>query len=258
MGTWGTAIFSDDLASDIKLRFRNKIGSGKSSKDATAELLDEFSEEVNDLDESSVFWFALASTQWSLGRLIEDVKQKALEIIENGQDLERWNENEKDLNKRRQVLNKLKNKLQSEQPLPKKIVKQFMRETKMEKGDLLSYNFANNKYVILRVLEIAEDQNGDRYPLIEVLNHFDNSVPKLAEVHKLDSKIIEDEGIDDGILKIESSGQFYLTQYGKRDSEPWDRLNILEKKTKVKMNKGIGQLYWWRDFDKLLIEVFSK
>jgi len=258
MGTWGTAIFSDDLASDIKLRFRNKIGSGKSSTEATDELLDEYEEEVNDSEESSVFWLSLASTQWNLGRLLENVKQKALEIIENGQDLERWNENEKEKNKRKKVLDKLKIQLLSEQPLAKIINKPFVRKTKMEKGDLLSYNIANDKFVILKVIEIGEDQNGDRYPLIEVLNYFDSSLPKLSQIHKLDAKILNNEGVDDGILKIEPSGQFYLAQYGKRDSEPWDKLNILEKKTKVKIKKGMGELYWWKDFDKLLIEVFSK
>ncbi len=45
MGTWGTAIFSDDLASDIKLEFRNKIGFGKNSIEATEELLKDYSEE---------------------------------------------------------------------------------------------------------------------------------------------------------------------------------------------------------------------
>jgi hypothetical protein len=258
MGTWGTAIFSDDLALDIKLKFRNKISSGKTPREATKELLEEYNEEVNDFDESSVFWFALASTQWSLGRLLENVKQKALEIIENGQDIERWNENKKDFNKRVKVLEKLKYQLQSEQPEPKKIVKQFVRSTKMEKGDLLSYNLANDKYVILRVIEIAEDQSGDRYPLIELLNYFNTSVPKLSELYKLDTKIIDNEGVDDGVLKIEPSGQFYLAQYGKRDNEPWDRLNILTKETKVKVKNGIEQLYRWRDFDNLLIEVFSK
>jgi hypothetical protein len=162
MGTWGTAIFSDDLASDIKSEFRNKIGIGKTSIEATKELLKDYSSEINDDDESSVFWLALASTQWSLGRLLDDVKKNALEIIENGKDLERWKDDEKEFKKRKTVLNKLKDQLLSEQSKPKKVSKPFIRETQMEKGDIVSYQLKNNKFIILKVIEIRQDQSGDR------------------------------------------------------------------------------------------------
>ncbi|MHB1107665.1 MAG: hypothetical protein ACYCZ2_15015 [Lutibacter sp.] len=259
MGTWGTAIFSDDLASDIKLEFRNKIGFGKNSIEATEELLKDYSEEINDYDESSVFWLSLASTQWSLGRLLENVKEKALEIIENGQNLERWKDDEKDFKKRKLVLDKLKNQLLSEQPKPKKIAKPYIRETKFEKGDLIAYQLKNDKFIVLRVIEIQKDQCGDKYPLIETLDFYNNVIPTLKEIEKLNYKDLEkDGGIDDGFLKIEPSGQFYLSSWGKRDKEPLDRLKVLAKKTKVKARKGTSPMFWWRNFDNLIIEAFEQ
>jgi len=114
MRTWGTAMFSDDLASDIKLEYRNKIGFGKSPVVATEEMINDYQHEINDGDESAVFWLALASTQWN------------------------------------------------------------------------------------------------------------------------------------------------IAQYGKRDREPWGRLKIIGKNTKVEIKKGSSRIYWRRDFDNLLIDIFSK
>lgn len=259
MGTWGTAIFSDDLASDVKSEFRNKIGFGKTSIEATEELLKDYSEEIKDSDESSVFWLSLASTQWNIGRLLEDVKEKALKIIENGQDLERWKDDEKNLKKRKLVLEKLKEQLLSEQPKRKKIAKPFIRETILEKGDTISYQLINDKFIILRVIEIRQDQNGDRFPLLEILDFYDNKIPKMNKLEKLDIKDLDnDGGIDDGFLKVESSKQFYLSPYGKRDCEPIDRIKVLSKKKSVKSRKGTSPLYWWRDFDSLILETFEQ
>jgi hypothetical protein len=258
MGTWGTSIFSNDLASDIKSEFRNKISFDKTSIEATKELLIEYNEEIQDYDESSVFWLSLASTQWSLGRLLDNVKEKALEIIENGQDLEKWKDDLKDYNKRKTVLDKLKIQLLSEQPKQKKIAKPFIRETKLEKGDLISYQLSNNKFIVLKIIEIRNDHNGDRYPLIEILDFYKDELPKLSEIEKLDYKNLEkDSGIDDTFLKIKPSGQFYLSPYGKRDIEPSEKIKILRKKTKVKSRKGTSPIFWWKGFENLILETFE-
>ncbi|MBL7872465.1 MAG: hypothetical protein JNM78_12685 [Cyclobacteriaceae bacterium] len=64
MGTWGTSIFSDDLAADIRNEFRIKIGFGKSPIEASKELIDEYKDTLNDSEESSIFWIALSAVQW--------------------------------------------------------------------------------------------------------------------------------------------------------------------------------------------------
>jgi hypothetical protein len=97
MGTWGTAIFSDDLASDLKEDFRDLISDGFSSSEAVEKLLLEY-QPTGDPDEEPVFWLALALTQWKLGRLEERTKLKAISIIDNQNDLKRW-EDSKDQKK---------------------------------------------------------------------------------------------------------------------------------------------------------------
>ena len=118
MGTWGTALYSDDLAADLRGEFRDLIGEGLSSTDAVDRLRTEYSSSLSDPDEAPVFWLALADTGWRLGRLDEQVLQNALRVITSGQDLARW-ETSRDRTKREQVLAKLQRQLQSPPPTPK-------------------------------------------------------------------------------------------------------------------------------------------
>jgi len=90
MGTWGTAIFSDDTASDVRDEFRDLIGEGLSTEQATDKLLRQYAPSLDDPDDGPPFWLGLAVTQWKSGRLLERVKEKALEIIDSGADLKRW------------------------------------------------------------------------------------------------------------------------------------------------------------------------
>lgn len=118
MGTFGTAIFSDDFACDIRDEFKALIGDGMTSEEATKYLLASNFDSSSDEDEASVFWLSLAAIQWKNGRLLEYVKQKAIEVIESGSDLKRWElEGDKKLvGKRQKELVKLKNQLISPQP----------------------------------------------------------------------------------------------------------------------------------------------
>ena len=67
-GGWWS--FPDDTTSDVRDGFRDLIGEALSTEQA--------------------FWLGLAVTQWKCGRLLERVKEKALEIIDTGADLKRW------------------------------------------------------------------------------------------------------------------------------------------------------------------------
>jgi hypothetical protein len=92
MGAWGVAVFSDDLAADVRDEFRDLIGEGLSSTEAVEKLLGEYASSVDDDNEISVFWIALALTQWKLGHLEERTKNEALRLIAAGEDLKRWDD----------------------------------------------------------------------------------------------------------------------------------------------------------------------
>src|SRR4051794_1625008 len=117
MGVFGTAVFSDDDAADIREDYRDSIGDGMSGPDATDKILSEYSGQA----EESVMWLALAATQWKGGRLEERVKKRAIEIIDAGSDLNRWQDNPSLIAKRKVVLEKLRSQLLSPQPPTTKI-----------------------------------------------------------------------------------------------------------------------------------------
>jgi hypothetical protein len=87
MGAWGTALFSDDTACDVRDSCIDLVGDGLTGPEATKALLREWSASLNDPDESPVFWLALAATQWRCGRLEDHVLQQALNVIDSGSDL---------------------------------------------------------------------------------------------------------------------------------------------------------------------------
>lgn len=69
MGTWGTGLYSDDLAMDVRDYYREQLSLGKPEEKITQELIEQNRTFILDDEVASVFWFALADTQWNLGRL---------------------------------------------------------------------------------------------------------------------------------------------------------------------------------------------
>ena len=60
MGAWGTAIFSDDTAADIRGDYKDYIGDGLSPIAGKEKILLEWKEFLNDPDEAPVIWLSLA------------------------------------------------------------------------------------------------------------------------------------------------------------------------------------------------------
>jgi len=127
MGTWGTAIFSDDLAAEVREEFKDHIADGKTPAQARKALVN--SNEIN-LDAPDVqtreFWLALSLILWKMGRLEACVKKQALKIIDSGTNLDDWKEldaSPSDIKRRKAVLQKLKQTLLSPQPEAKNVKK---------------------------------------------------------------------------------------------------------------------------------------
>ena len=69
MGAWGTAVFSDDLAMDVRSEYNFLVSINKENSDIEKLLMDYYSDilNCNDPDED-VFWFALSLSEWKKGR----------------------------------------------------------------------------------------------------------------------------------------------------------------------------------------------
>ena len=169
MGAWGTGLYQDDTTDDIREEYLNYLRIGLTNEEATNKVLEENDWWEEDKEEGSLLWFALADTQWKYGRLMDKVKKQALKYIEEGTDLERWEEDKKLYKKRKEVLEKLKEKLNSPMPEEKKVGKLKMLRSPWKDGDILLYQILDEdlkdhkyykKYVILKVFKISKSKIG--------------------------------------------------------------------------------------------------
>ncbi|VTQ88092.1 hypothetical protein [Hathewaya histolytica] len=169
MGAWGTAIFSDDTADDIRSEYNSLLSVGATDEEATSIIFNMYYfDECEGTEDEPIFWFALALAQWKKGRLTEDIRDAAIKFIDIGDDLERWNIKgaEKDYEKRKKVLKNLKETLLTPMPERKKVRKPTVIISPWKPGDLISYQLNHEsikgekyygKYVLLRVLEVIRD-----------------------------------------------------------------------------------------------------
>ncbi len=184
MGAWGTALFSDDTACDVREDYRDCIGDGLSGPQATDRLLDEWKSSVDDPDEGGVFWLALAVTQWKCGRLEPRVQERALQAIASGSDLRRWADNPKLLRKRSSELAKLEQLLRSPPPPEKRIPKRFRDHCDWEIGELIGYQLRSGSWTLLRVIEYHTDKGGTA-PVCEALEWVGTDFPALEVLKTL-------------------------------------------------------------------------
>lgn len=163
MGAWGPGLYQDDTTCDIKEEYLNLLRVGYTNIDATNYLI-ENSFELEDEELAPLFWFALADTQYKYGRLLPEVKDIAIKYIDSENDLERWKDAEKQYDKRKEVLKKLKEKLNSPQPSEKKVTKLTMRRAYWNPGDILLHQITSeelkehkwyNKYALIKVLGLS-------------------------------------------------------------------------------------------------------
>lgn len=140
MGAWGPKLYQDDMAGEVRDYYKDQLHRGKTGKEVTQELIEQNEYAISDPDDAPVFWFALADTQWNLGRLENFVKEQALNHIRNGYDLRRWKtEDPQEAKIRARVLSELEQKLLSPQPAEKKISQYKLYRCEWKIGDVYAY-----------------------------------------------------------------------------------------------------------------------
>ncbi len=176
MGAWGTGIFQDDTACDVRDDYRSFLGDGLSGQDATARIVKEYASSLADPDEASVVWLALAATQWKLGRLDAETLRQALQVIDSGSNLVRWKGDPKDFAKRQTALEKLRLQILSPQPGEKKVRKQILATCDWPVGTLVAYRLNSGNLAILRVIGYHTDKGG-KFPVCELLDWTGTELP---------------------------------------------------------------------------------
>jgi len=156
MGTWGTAISSNDTYADSYSQFFYLYNDGFEVEEITKRLITENQETINSPEDSNNFWFALAKAQWECKQLDKEVYEKVKNIIESGTDLEVWRDldaDEKDVKKRKAILEKFLSDISAERPKAKSRKKKVIRQPLFEKGNCLTFRFENGNYGGAVVLE---------------------------------------------------------------------------------------------------------
>lgn len=161
MGVWGTGLYQNDISIDVKDDYRNKLRAGKIDEEVYGEMMLEYRNIMTDEDEKYNFWYALGDTMWNLGRLNNDTKEKVLLMMEQDVLGNVW-ESQKDINKRKEVLKSLKEKLLSPMGAKKKISVHKPYITPWKEHDVYIMKMPNDKtefkdwYIVIYVNEVRE------------------------------------------------------------------------------------------------------
>lgn len=247
MGVWGTGIFDDDLAADVKDHFTTLISEGLDPVKATRQLKTDMAEVFGDGEETLVLWLSLAATQWKLGCLLDPVRNKAIRIIDSGKELKRWvDTGPGDVKRREKHLAKLKEKLLSPQPKPRKIRTRVRSSTSFQAGDIVRFQWLENKNIRFCVTELWGDLGGD-YCTISILG-FDDGKP----FRKSSLKVKDLLGPCFALL----------------NHEPEDRITILKRSVGLPDRKELARALnamgrgipvgRWKEFEERIPALFTK
>ncbi len=183
MGAWGTAIFSDDVAADVKGVYKELLEDKVDDLEAQRLTIAQFAD--LDQEESHILWLALAAAQVTYGRLDDEVKSRALHIIDSGTDEVRWEESgAKDRKARRVVLEKLRAQLTGPQKARSTLRAPWRTSTDLEAGDVLAYTSASSTVALIKVVGIYESRYGTR-AVFDRLDWYEPSIPEPDVIDQL-------------------------------------------------------------------------
>lgn len=151
MGTWGVKIDQNDMYADLHDSYIAFLKYGICEADALKYTLQKYEGYVKDAEEQNLFWISLADIMWKVGRLTDEVKEKAISCINSEEELSKWYEISKESgDERKTILENLKERLNSIQLEKKKYRKKRYKSCEWSNGDIYRYIFTG---------EVAEKYN---------------------------------------------------------------------------------------------------
>jgi len=188
VGAWGTSLYANDAASDIRGDYLDGLRRGKSNEELTRELVAQYSD-PRDPEEDALFWFALADTQWNYGRLLPEVLERALYYLPLESSCERWaEEGEKKLAAWKGTLDKLEKKLSTPQPPEKRVSAYKFYHCEWNLGDIFAYQLLgeesrehglHGKFIAFRKVSETLEWPGNTIPVVKVYDWVGDDVPSL-------------------------------------------------------------------------------
>jgi len=208
VGAWGTALFSDDIACDIRDLYKDLLADGLDGAEATRQALSNYGPPQDDWDNAVVFWVSLAVTQSGLGRLDPAVAERALKLLDDGGDLWRWEEaGPKKVAQRKAALEKARAQLTGPQP-PRRTIR--LPKTPLQPGDVLTRPVQDDRYLLLRVARIKRG-----VPVMVMLDFADRQLPTLDQIAQIPDYLWVDKWRPDGIALGFSMNIYKRIDHGK-------------------------------------------
>lgn len=184
MGTWGTAIKSNDVSADIYSEFFDLYNKGEEPTDIAEKLIVQNQELIKSQEDSNNFWFAIALSLWETKKLNREIFEKVKEIIESSQDIKLWKELDADkqqITKREKALSDFLEKISVEKAKPKARKKSVFKTPIFEKGTCLTYNLELENYGAAIVLE-SDNETGSGTNLIATTRINQKEKPTIEDV----------------------------------------------------------------------------
>jgi hypothetical protein len=238
----------------VREDYRELLGEGYEGEEATRLLLEDHAEVLDDPDDAPDLWLALAATQWKVGRLEDEVRRRAIELIDSGADLRRWCDLEgspADLKRRETALAKLREQLEGPARPVARIRRRPKVTTEFEVGDVLTYQLAAGRRVAFRVLELESDRGGTA-PLIGLLDWMGPERPP----EPLDSLPLRE-----GRLAGEIFAATYLVYPENTRDYPGERVEIIRRGLPRLEAWSDAHLVWWSELrraDRDALRVASR
>ena len=192
MGVWGTALFSDDIACDVRDHYRELLEDGVEDGAAIQQTVERYRAYLEESD--GVALLAFAVTQSKLGRLDPDFRDRALALIDRGGDLEAWEQdNPKLLPRRRAVLEKVRAQLTGQQPPRRRVRPPKRIASGLAAGDVLALELPR-RVTLLRVVRVCSHRRGET-PVLEELDLEGAEVPSRDALEQIGPKLTDPVGL---------------------------------------------------------------
>lgn len=295
MGAWSAEIFDDDGADEIREEYKMLLGYEIPLDEAYKLIEEYFYTDYRNQDDEDVYWLAIASFQWENGILMEEVKQTALDCINNPRYLERWRDDGDDLlNERIRILQKLKNDLIRETREKRKRFPKCPRshrvKTKFKVGDIIVYKIKGNmiewgelvdqndknallyaqnkimgKNILLRVVAIDKipvssvcpELDYSSFPIVAMYDWLGESEPSEDEIYELSFKQIVSDYWNNSYVDA-----VCLELMNTKEEKRWGELFLLKEEPNYSIPESINintaTYKVVSQFDVSLIYTFAK
>ncbi len=253
MSAWNAKLYGNDTACDVRDDYIELLRNGMGSEEACDEIIRQSQDIISDKEDSVLFWLALADTQWKYGRLQPKVRDMALQLCAQKADSVRWADaGEEKLREWHNTLEQLEAKLQTPQPVEKRVYKRRLYRCQWQLGDVFAYRFDSvhseekgykGKYICFRKVSENICWPGHVVPVVQVFKRIDDEPPSLQTLQStplLEQQLYKTEEVEPenfAILLMNTSGKaipdeniHWLGNWRAADLIPldgafWDRCN---------------------------------